>query len=70
MKHEQEISLFQIVAVLCFLMMIGTAWKYTQLKHAYTQAEKDKVHYCKEYHKAKCSIEQFLDAEVNKGNKK
>jgi hypothetical protein len=57
----KETTVYQLVAILCFMAFIFTGYKYVNVKSAYQKAVKDKVYYCKEYHKAKCSIEQFLD---------
>ena len=57
----KEKTVYQLVAILCFMTFIFTGYKYVNVKSAYQKAEQDKVYYCKEYHKAKCSIEQFLD---------
>lgn len=59
----KETKVYQLAAILCFIAFIFTGQKYISLRKAYQKAESDKVYYCKEYHKAKCSIEQFLDKE-------
>ena len=60
---ERERNLYQLIAIGCFFAFIFIGYKYTNLRTAYQKAETEKVHYCKEYHKAKCSIEKFLDKE-------
>jgi hypothetical protein len=62
-SQERERNIYQLVAIGCFIAFIVIGWKYTNLRVAYKKAEADKVHYCKEYQKAKCSIEVFLDKE-------
>jgi hypothetical protein len=69
MTKEMERNTYQLVAIVCFFAFIFIGHKYNNLRLAYQKAETDKVYYCKEYHKAKCSIEMFLDAEANQGNK-
>jgi hypothetical protein len=57
MTKEQERSMYQIIAVLCFITCMFVTKKYVNLKHAYGKAESEKVYYCKEYNKLKCKIE-------------
>lgn len=66
---EKERSLYQLIAIGCLFAFLFIGYKYNNLKAAYQKAEQEKVYYCDEYHRAKCSIETFLDNEVNKGNK-
>ncbi len=52
----KENTIYQLVAVLCFMAFIFTGYKYVNLRSTYQKAEQDKVYYCKEYHRMKCSI--------------
>jgi hypothetical protein len=67
-SQERERNIYQLVAIGCFFAFLFVGYKYSNLRSAYTQAEKDKVHYCKEYYKAIGSIETFLDADTTTSN--
>jgi len=57
MTTKQEKNVYQWAAIFSISMFLATGWKYLNLKETYQQAEKAKVHYCKEYHKLKCETE-------------
>lgn len=68
MDVEKEKRIYQCGAILLFFLFIVVSWKYVKISEFAKKQSADKVYYCREYHKAMCSIESLLVADTTRSN--